>query len=172
MPIPIIDPAEPPRDRARRHLVSLAHRALAELVDALVTADARPVSATAACRRSGVRVVVRLMRYDGPAYEPAAACAQAISPIAHVIPPAVGVPLRDVEATTFEAAPAHDARPVSVRQLARLAGYRDSGHFREAVNQLLERGLLVRIRGGVRRANPPRQLHFSALPQGELRCPQ
>jgi hypothetical protein len=64
-------------------------------------------------------------------------------------PPA---PLRDVEQAAYEAAPTPDARPVSVRQLARLAGYRDTGHFREAVNQLLERDLLVRVRGGIRRS--------------------
>ncbi len=102
--------------------------------------------------QTGWQVVVTFARWEGPPrvwLNPGVTLGE---PAPANSPPARS-PLRDIEATTLEAAPLADAKPVSVRQLARRAGYRDSGHFREAVAQLIDRGLLVRVRGGVRRAN-------------------
>lgn len=64
-------------------------------------------------------------------------------------------PLRDVEAAALQAAPGSAERPVTVKKLAVLAGYRDTDHFREAVRQLVDRGYLERVRGGVRRRSAP-----------------
>src|SRR5262249_37796457 len=60
--------------------------------------------------------------------------------------------VRDVEAAAFGAAPGPTEEPISVRRLARPAGYAHSGHFRDAVAGLLDTGFLVRVRGGVRQA--------------------
>lgn len=135
--LPIIDAGEPPHDRTRRRLTVYAHRVLAELIADLVAADVQPITVTTADRRSGLRVVLRLVRYDGPTYEPAT--------------PPPDLPLREVEQAALRAAPGPTERPATVRALARRAGYRDTGHWREAVRQLVDRGLLVRVRGGVRR---------------------
>ena len=43
-------------------------------------------------------------------------------------------------------------KPLSVKKLARLAGYRAGSHFSAAVTQLCRMGKLVRVPDGVRRA--------------------
>jgi hypothetical protein len=58
------------------------------------------------------------------------------------------MPLRDVEDAAMKAA---TDTPVSVKRLATLAGYSYGSYFREAVRALVDRGLLVRVTGGVRR---------------------
>lgn len=114
---------------------------LADLAAAGVVAiDGMRISGTAACRRTKTRIVVRLVRWDAPAWVPAA------NRQADAVPM-----LRDVERAALNAAPGVGAAPVTVKALARLAGYRCTGHFREAVRQLVDRGLLERVRGGVRR---------------------
>lgn len=130
------------------HVACAAHRTLAYALADGLTLTGRHV-AKAIDRKAGIQAVVILTAWAPPRLHLNGGRGQRFAPANSP------TPLRDVEAFTLEAAPAHDARPVSVRQLARLAGYKDTGHFREAVNQLLERGLLVRIRGGVRKANPP-----------------
>ncbi len=72
--IPILRPAEGPRDRAQRLVAGAAHALLADLLLADVTGEAlatEPLRATAFCPRSRLRIVVRLTRYDGAAYETA-----------------------------------------------------------------------------------------------------
>lgn len=71
-------------------------------------------------------------------------------------------PEREVEECACEAAPAHDKAPVTVKELARLAGYGYTGHFREAVNRCIDDGRLVKIRGKVRQG--------SADPAGSNGC--
>lgn len=56
--------------------------------------------------------------------------------------------MRDV----LEAAPGRLNNPVSVKRLATLSGYHYGGHFRGAISQLVEWGLLVKVNGGVRKA--------------------
>lgn len=143
--IPILRPDEAPKDRAQRHVNSAAHSSLAEMILAGIHGDVidEPVVSTAFCRRSRLRLVVRLVRYDGPLWEPAAKVP--------VVVPAVVPALRDVEAAALHAAPGSTEKPVTVKRLATLAGYRPTGHFREAVRGLIDRKLLERVRGGVRR---------------------
>lgn len=74
-------------------------------------------------------------------------------------PPAAGggtpapPPLTDAQRAALAAAPGPSDRPVTLKELARRAGYSaKSNHFRELVNSLVDAGLLVRVRGGVRRS--------------------
>ena len=145
--MPIIDPEEPPRARARRKLTCIAHRALAELIAELVEADARPISASAASRQAGIRIVVRLVRYAGPAWEPSQDSSAFPSAVPSVLP------FRAVERAVLKAAPGPTETPATIKQLARRAGYGNNGHFQEAVRSLIDRGLLVRVRGGIRRCS-------------------
>ncbi len=71
--------------------------------------------------------------------------------IARPLPVLVLKTTREVEDCAFEAAPAHDADPVTIKVLAQLAGYAYTAHFREAVARLLKGGRLVKIRGKVRK---------------------
>lgn len=60
-------------------------------------------------------------------------------------------PTREVEECAFEAAPRHDAEPVTVKDLAALAGYAYTAHFRAAVTKLIALKRLVKIHGKVRK---------------------
>lgn len=103
---------------------------------------------------AGLQLVIFLAPWDGPPrliLNPGVTLEDLLNPIKPPLP----FPLRDVEDAAMKAAPGPTERPVSIRALARRAGYSDTGHWREAVNQLVDRGLLVRVRGGVRRANLP-----------------
>jgi hypothetical protein len=88
-----------------------------------------------------MRIVVRLLRFAGRAWEPAADA-----------PPAPALPQRAVEAKALKAAPGPAELPITLKQLAKKAGYGNNGHFQEAVRGLIDRGLLLRVRGGIRRA--------------------
>lgn len=70
--IPILHLNETAVQRAQRHVNSAVHSSLAEIVLAGIRGDGldEPLTATAYCRRSGLRMVVRLVRYAGRAYEP------------------------------------------------------------------------------------------------------
>lgn len=61
-------------------------------------------------------------------------------------------PLREVERAILDAAP--DKVPLTIKSLARASGYSYSSYTREAVAELLRRGLLMRTAGGVLRARP------------------
>lgn len=68
----IIRPDETPRERAQRLVNSLVHSALAELVlcgVSLEQVDGR-ITSTACCRRSRLRAILHVVRYDAPAWEP------------------------------------------------------------------------------------------------------
>lgn len=65
--------------------------------------------------------------------------------------PAADVPGRQVEDCIIEAAPGPADMPVSIRQLARLAGYSYTAYLRTAVDRLVAAGKLERGKGGVRR---------------------
>jgi hypothetical protein len=58
---------------------------------------------------------------------------------------------RQVEACILEAAPAPHERPVTLKQLAKRAGYSYSEWFRKEVDKLTQAGELVRTGKGVRR---------------------
>jgi hypothetical protein len=116
-----------------------------------------PVTRTITFAEEKLVVIVTVLRDDGPARLELNELGRAVfergEPLPTSLPP-VPMPLRDVEAIAMRIAPAHDAEPMSVKAMARKAGYSSkSSHFREAVRGLVDRGLLVRIRGGVRRAS-------------------
>jgi hypothetical protein len=117
--------------------IRLAHRALADALKYDLAID-QPIIGKAITVEGSLQVAVVLAPCDGP-----------LPAVPAGLPTAL--PLRDVEMAALRAAPGPSERPISVRALARLAHYHDSGHWREAVRQLVERGLLVRVRGGVRR---------------------
>jgi hypothetical protein len=140
--VPILQPGETAQESALRLVAAVAHSALAELLRCSVRAEpGRKITASASCRIHRQRIVVHLTHYDGPRWEPTRL---GTSPAAAPI-------LRDVEAAALAVAPLPADRPVTVKRLATLAGYRPTGHFREAVRCLVDRGLLERVRGGVRR---------------------
>ncbi len=62
------------------------------------------------------------------------------------------LPLRHVEECIFRAAPSSVESPVSTKRLSRAAGYGCSSYFRDAVASLVDRGFLVRVTGGIRKA--------------------
>lgn len=64
----------------------------------------------------------------------------------------VPMPLNDVEDAAFQASPAHDQKGVTMKRLAKLAGYAYTGHFREAVHRLHDWGFLIVSRRSVRRS--------------------
>jgi hypothetical protein len=104
---------------------------------------------------SGWHVVVVLTRWDGPprlqltGELPGGVPSQA--PLRNV--EKAQAPLRDVEQAAWDAAPGPVDPPVTIKQLARRANYRNTGHFQEAVRLLVDRGLLVRVRGGLRKSS-------------------
>ncbi len=65
--------------------------------------------------------------------------------------------LPPVQVCALKAAPGPTERPVPVKKLAALSGYRYNSHFRAAATSLIERGLLVRVSGGVRRPTVPHE---------------
>jgi hypothetical protein len=83
----------------------------------------------------------------------AAAEALAVASIAHEVagarPALHELPRRQIHECILEACPAD--RWVTLKALAKLAGYSYSAYFREAVNQLVVRGELVRSKSGVRK---------------------
>jgi len=62
---------------------------------------------------------------------------------------------RQVIACILEAAPGSAERPVTIKRLAELAGYAYTKHFRDAVNELVDREWLARTAGGVRKRLHP-----------------
>ncbi len=88
-----------------------------------------------------------------PVYPPPAASSAAAPPVQAPVPTVpLPMPLREVEDAAWQAAPAAGARPISMKELARRAGYGYNSHFLEAVRGMIDRGILTRLRGGVRRA--------------------
>ncbi len=60
--------------------------------------------------------------------------------------------LKEIEKCILEAAPRADAEPMTMVKLARIAGYACTSHFRGHVARLVDVGLLIRLTGGVRKA--------------------
>ncbi len=60
--------------------------------------------------------------------------------------------LRGIESCILQAAPGPQDDAVSVKRLAKLAGYSCSSYFREVVRVMTDAGLLRRITGGLRKA--------------------
>jgi hypothetical protein len=124
-----------------------AHHVVAELIRYGV----RPLSqTTASASHAGVQVTVIV----GP-FAPSAVAPSDPPPVL----PTTGLPMkrRDVEAAILESCPGPNKSPISVKALARRADYSYTPFFRAAVNKLAEEGAIVRVRGGVRRADPARQ---------------
>jgi hypothetical protein len=125
-----------------------AHHVVAELIRYGV----RPLSqTTAAAAHAGIQVTVIV----GP-FAPFAVAPTDPPPVL----PTTGLSrgrLRDVEAAILENCPGPNKPPISIKALARRADYSYTPFFRAAVNALVERGAVVRVRGGVRRSDTARQ---------------
>jgi hypothetical protein len=108
----------------------------AEWVRLCLSPPSKEVIGAALVERAGVRVVVTICADDGRRPE-------AAQPERR---------LTNLQRDVLEAAPSRLHNPVSIKKLATLAGYHYGGHFRGAINQLIEWGLLIRLPGGVRKA--------------------
>ncbi len=116
-----------------------------------------PLTRTVTFPEDKLKVIVTVLRDDGPARLVLNDAGRAIiergEPLPQALPAVpVPMPLRDVEDAAWQAAPAANARPISFKELARRAGYGYNSHFLEAVRGMIDRGILTRLRGGVRRA--------------------
>lgn len=94
-----------------------------------------------------LRVVVSLTKYEGPARLYPTPEAAAVLGVPAVPPLKMTGLMEDV----MEAAPSRLHHPVSVKKLAALSGYSYNSHFRNAVNRLVDAGLLTKLTGGVRK---------------------
>lgn len=129
--------------------IQLAHSACAEFVRLGLTPPAigSPATGVATLEAHGVRIVVSIASCEpmklilAPGWD---------EPLKPPSPPKHN--LKEIEKCIVEAAPAKDAAPMPMVKLARLSGYCYNSHFRETVGRLIEKGLLVRIPGGVRSA--------------------
>lgn len=131
---------------AEKLVGALAARALLHLEESDLEPLEKPLARTATAEVGGWQVTVTVCRYDGPAR-------LVLSPVGERELPEAAKALRDIELNILEAAPKADKAPITMRLLAQVAGYGWNSHYRNAVNSLVERGLLVRIRGGVRLAH-------------------
>lgn len=59
--------------------------------------------------------------------------------------------LSGIKKAIYDAAPKADAEPKTAKAIAKLANYSYGEHFRNHLNELIEVGILVRVRGGVKR---------------------
>jgi hypothetical protein len=132
------------------HLI--AHGAASEFLRLQIEKPDTETVGVAILDIAGVRIVVSMTRYDGPAqlHLTSEGAAQLGLP-QH--PPAIES-LRDIEKEIFAAAPANHQKPMTVKAIARRtkSKYGYNTHFRESVRRLIEKGFLERIPGGVRRA--------------------
>lgn len=60
--------------------------------------------------------------------------------------------MSEADQAVYEATPRRDQRPASMLAISRRAGY-SYCHVRASVRRLIDAGLLVRVTGGIRRAN-------------------
>lgn len=136
--------------RAQRLASAAAVELLARLLAEGIGGGGAPlcVRTAASCLSPGLRVVVRVTGRT-PAPRPAAGPAEVLTRPTD----------RPVDLAILRAAPGPTERPVTVKRLAALAGYSDTGHFREAVRLLIDAGRLERVRGGVRRRATRREGH-------------
>lgn len=133
----------------------LAHAALAQILQRRIIVD---IEAVAIANGNGVKVALFLYPLPpGSPYPPGWADGVrqfldglARSPVARDNHPLAIV--REIDEAILEAAPRPDAEPVTMKKLARLAGYAYTNYFRDAVNALADAGLLVRSRRGIRRS--------------------
>lgn len=131
----MVTPDEPPRDRAQRLVNSLVHSALAELLLRGVTLEQEDgrITATAHCRRSRLRAILHLVRYDAPAWEPVRS----------------GAAPRPLTATQRRIVALLDrATPRSPKWIARRLGKGDvDSYLRHLLRQLWRQGVLHRTGG-------------------------
>lgn len=113
----------------QKWVAAAAARTLADLSTTEYQPPETPLSQTAHGEIAGWQVTVTVCRFDGPM---------------RFIPKR----LRPIEETILEACP---PEAVTIKRLAAIAGYCYNQHFREAVNSLIDRGLLIRSSRGVSR---------------------
>lgn len=121
-----------------RYVLALAHEILARvLTSAAGLGDYRAV---ATAPEEGVRVILQIEQYEGPGIG-------RWTPSPEVINAEPKPTLRDIEENILAAC---TDVPQTLGSLASKSGYGNNPHFREAVYRLLELGLVIRIRGGIR----------------------
>ena len=123
---------------------TLSARCLASLAESPLDPPEKLVSSTSHGEVGGWQVTVTVCRYDGPAR-------LVLTPVGEKELPEAARQLRDIELNILEAAPKPTEPPITMKKLAQVAGYGWNHHYRDAVNSLVERGLLARVRGGIRR---------------------
>lgn len=125
---------------------TLSARCLATLAESPLDPPDGLVSATSCAEIGGWQVTVTICRYDGPAR-------LVLTPAGEKELPEAAKKLRDIELNILEATPKPNEAPITMKSLAQVAGYGWNSHYRDAVNSLVERGLLVRVRGGIRKSS-------------------
>jgi hypothetical protein len=124
---------------------TLSARCLATLAESPLDPPDGLISSTSHGEVGGWQVTVTICRYDGPVR-------LVLTPAGERELPETARKLRDIELNILEAAPAATEPPITMKKLAQAAGYGWNHHYRDAVNSLVDRGLLLRLRGGVRKA--------------------
>jgi hypothetical protein len=124
---------------------TLSARCLATLAESPLDPPDGLISSTSHGEVGGWQVTVTICRYDGPVR-------LVLTPAGERELPETAKQLRDIELDILEAAPKPTEPPITMKRLAQVAGYGWNCHYRNAVNALVERGMLARVRGGVRRS--------------------
>lgn len=125
----------------------LAHLGASEFAKASIPVPDRAVTRSATIELAGVKVVVTVVSAEPMRLQ--------LTPDGQARLGAIAAPvlvLKEIERCIMEAAPRADAEPFTMTKLARIAGYSPNGYFRGHVASLVDRGLLIRITGGVRKA--------------------
>lgn len=128
-------PQSSPEDR---YVIALAYQTLGQVLNSI--AGNGNYRAVAVAPEEGVRVTILIEQYDGPnvgRWEPTPTADPPISKT------------REIDLNILEAC---DVIPQSIKRIAERAGYGNNPFFREAIYRLLESGVIIRVRGGIRLA--------------------
>lgn len=116
-----------------------AHKLCAQIVESSITISG-DVAEVARIEAAGLIVVVQIRQ-------------EQIETKTQVSVESPAVRLTPMEKDLLEAAPEFREEPISVKALAKLAGYRYSSYLRASCNKLILAGLLVRVPGGVKKTS-------------------
>lgn len=122
-----------------------AHRFAAELLAMGIRPPAKEIVGSAIIEIGGIRVVVSVTAYEGPARLVLSETGKRV----------LGMDgegtkkVRDIEKAILDATPTD--HPISLKKLATATGYKLNWYFRDAVRHLIDAGTIFRVTGGVRR---------------------
>lgn len=120
-----------------------AHEFAAKLLAMGIHPPAREIVGSAIIEIGGIRVVVSVTAYEGPARLVLNETGKRVLGVG-------GQPkMRDIEKAILDATPTD--YPISLKKLATATGYKLNWYFRDAVRQLIDAGTIFRVTGGVRR---------------------